>query len=46
METDSDPECLIVNVYISSGMYQKFLAKFSNRKMSSTKLKSKDYYSW
>ncbi|XP_045177154.2 putative GTP-binding protein 6 [Mercenaria mercenaria] len=31
-ETDSDPESLIVNVYISQGNYQKFLANFGPRK--------------
>ncbi|XP_060592498.1 putative GTP-binding protein 6 [Ruditapes philippinarum] len=35
---DSDSECLIVNVYISKGNYQKFMAHFGRRKATSSKI--------
>jgi len=42
-DTDPDPECLVVNMYISAENYQKFIAKFSNRKTSKTR--ARDYIS-
>lgn len=44
-EIDADPENIIVNMYISTENFQKFLAKFSNRKLNSNKPKARDFSS-